>query len=79
MTVEMEQPFVWPETPTGEDLQKWNHDTYHASQKENEEYQERRGRLADAMFSSRDRTEMREQAQKLLEGKEKWKPGMEWK
>lgn len=75
MTVELEQPFVWPETPKGDELQAWNNETFHKAKAENDEYGNRRGRLADAMYSSRDRKDMREQAQRLLEGKEKWRAG----
>lgn len=77
MTVEMEQPFVWPAEPKGEDLQPWNNKTFHKAREENEEYQSRRGRLADAMFSERDRADLRRQAEKLLKGEEKWTPGSE--
>ncbi|KAF1349120.1 hypothetical protein BDV97DRAFT_355057 [Delphinella strobiligena] len=77
MTVEMEQPFVWPEEPKGDDLKPWNNDTFHQAKKENEEYSDRRGRLADAMFSERDREDLRAQAEKLLKGEEKWRPGVE--
>lgn len=76
MTVEMEKPFVWPEVPKGEELEKWNHTQFKASRESNEEYGRMRGRLADAMFSQKDREAMREQAKRLLEGGEKWRPGM---
>ncbi|KAL1303737.1 hypothetical protein AAFC00_007082 [Neodothiora populina] len=79
MTVEMDKPFVWPAVPEGEDLAPWNPETFRASQKENEEYANRRGRLADTMYSQKDRDELRVQAKSLLEGKEKWRPGMEKK
>lgn len=79
MTVELEQPFVWPKAPEGEELEHWNHDTYTKSQKENEEFQERRGRLADTMFSQKDRDVMHDQAEALLQGKAKWTPGVETK
>ena len=76
MTVELEEPFVWPAEPKGEEeLAPWSHETFHASQKENELYGERRGRLADALFSQQDRNDMRVQAKKLLSGEEKWKAG----
>ncbi|KAI6247629.1 54S ribosomal protein L41, mitochondrial [Erysiphe necator] len=37
MTIEMEQGFVWPEVG---DLEKWDHKTFLASEKEQEEFQE---------------------------------------
>ena len=80
MTVEMEQPFVWPAEPTAEDLDtKWNRNRFNQSREDNEEYSRRGGRLADTLFSTKDREAMREQAQKLLDGVESWQPGMDRK
>ncbi|KAJ9627723.1 mitochondrial 54S ribosomal protein YmL41 [Taxawa tesnikishii (nom. ined.)] len=75
MTVEMDSPFVWPEEP--EDYAEWNKETYAQAEKDNEEFQKRRGRLGDTIFSKEDRVAMREQAQRLLEGKERWRSGKE--
>lgn len=73
MTVEMEMPFVWPAEP--ESYEDWNKETYEKAQKDNEEYQERMGRLADTMYSKKDRMSLKEQAKALLSGREKWRSG----
>ena len=72
MTVELESPFVFPKTP--ENLDEWHQDTWEAAQKDQEKYQERSGRLADAMFDAEDRTSVAEQARRLVEGKDIWRP-----
>lgn len=75
MTVEMEQPFVWPAEPDNYDA--WNKTTFEKASKDNEKYQEKRGRLADTLFDVEDRQSLREQAKALLEGREKWRPGVD--
>lgn len=68
MLVELDKPFVWPETPT--DLAKWDKDRHSAleSARNLEIYGLKdQGRLHD------ERTSIADQAMRLLEGKEKWK------
>jgi len=72
MTVEMDQPFVWPEEP--EDYSPWSREIFREATNENERYQERYGRLNDTWVNKDDRSSLREQAKALLEGKEAWKP-----
>lgn len=76
MTVELESPFVWPAEPDNYDA--WSKDTFEKAQKDNEAYQEKSGgRLADAKVNHGERRSLREQAQALLEGREKWSPGFD--
>ncbi|GAB7352466.1 hypothetical protein MBLNU459_g2874t1 [Dothideomycetes sp. NU459] len=75
MTVEMETPFVWPAEP--DDYTPWNKDTYEKARADNDAYSAARGRLHDTRVNADDRASLREQAQALIEGKEKWRPGMD--
>lgn len=78
MTVELESPFVWPSTPTKEQLnEQWSKDTHEQARKDNDRYAEMRGRLADAAVDRGERISMREQAKALLERREQWKPAEE--
>lgn len=75
MTVELERPFAWPERPT--DLTPFNKEETAMATEEQQAYGKRVSPNADQMGVSDDRrTAMREQAKALLEGKEKWKPGL---
>ncbi|KAK4950564.1 mitochondrial 54S ribosomal protein YmL41 [Elasticomyces elasticus] len=72
MTVEMERPFVWPDTPA--DLEPWNHETREKTRAAQEKYQKTAGRDADTRPDAGERKSLREQAKELLEGKERWTP-----
>ncbi|KAK4544423.1 hypothetical protein LTR36_004314 [Oleoguttula mirabilis] len=75
MTVELERPFAWPERPT--DLTPWNKEETTMASEEQQAYGEKVGPQADQKGVGDDRrVAMREQAKALLEGKEKWKPGL---
>lgn len=75
MTVELERPFAWPEEP--ESYKAWNMAEYLEANKEGEEMQESIGPAKDQREPSKDvRLSLREQAKKLLEGKEVWRPGV---
>ncbi|RMX87967.1 hypothetical protein D0869_01958 [Hortaea werneckii] len=78
MTVELESPFVWPDAPkTEEEYRPWNRAEVKKGMEENMEVQERMSQGADQKGVSHERrTAMREQAKALLEGRERWKPGM---
>lgn len=69
--VQLEKPFVWPEEPTEEELTK---------DFDNERYskmEEQRTRMMQAQPNVRkqhkERLSIAEQAQRLLEGKDRWK------
>ena len=75
MTVELERPFVWPERP--DDLEPWNAEENRMGGEEQAALGSRLGMQADQQgVSDERRVSMREQAKALLEGREKWKPGM---
>jgi len=71
MTVEMEQPFAWPEEP--KDFSPWDKQTYEAAQKDRESLQDTL-RPDYAQQPTKERASIAEQAQALLQGKEKWRP-----
>ncbi|KAI9675921.1 MAG: hypothetical protein M1829_003159 [Trizodia sp. TS-e1964] len=90
MTIEMTQPFVWPDEPT--DFAAWDQKRYNAVEQAQEEFQEeRKGYLrhgddrgdtkqqeferASKMPAPAYRLSMAEQAKALLEGKERWISG----
>ncbi|KAL1955152.1 hypothetical protein VTO42DRAFT_8967 [Malbranchea cinnamomea] len=72
MTVEMTEPFVWPEEPT--DMSPWEKDTFFEVQKAQEEYSEAHAPDAAMKVPEHKRKSLAEQAQRILEGKEEWKP-----
>ena len=75
MTVELERPFAWPERP--DDLKPWNGEENKLANEEQASLGARLGVQADQQgVSDERRTSMREQAKALLEGREKWKPGV---
>ncbi|KAK5132297.1 hypothetical protein LTR08_009205 [Meristemomyces frigidus] len=75
MTVELERPFAWPERP--DDLTAWNKEETKMANEEQGPLGKRLGPEGDQQGISNDRrTSMREQAKALLEGREKWKPGV---
>ena len=72
MTVELERPFVWPAPP--EDYSAWNKKEVEDAEKEQDEFGKKMQSDADTLVNEDRRKAMREQAQVLLEGKQKWKP-----
>ena len=75
MTVELEKPFAWPERP--EDLTAWNSEQMKSANEEQTVLGSRLGPESDQHAVGHERrTSMREQAKALLEGREKWKPGV---
>ncbi|KAH7028342.1 hypothetical protein B0J12DRAFT_584289 [Macrophomina phaseolina] len=71
MTVEMERPFVWPEEP--EDWSPYGRDLYRSAEKHAED--EQRRMMPDAVYEGpQDKETLREQAERLRRGEEKWRP-----
>ncbi|KAI9709566.1 MAG: hypothetical protein M1820_003326 [Bogoriella megaspora] len=71
ITVEMDKPFVWPDEP--EDFTPWSKKTNDAAQEAQKQAQESHTAKAQ-MQPAEDRDTVAEQARRLLEGKEKWRP-----
>lgn len=67
-------PFVWPKELQGAELEPFDKELYDLATKEREMEQERQDSGA-AMLPPGDRKSIAEQARRLLEGKEKWRPG----
>ncbi|EER24996.1 hypothetical protein D8B26_007581 [Coccidioides posadasii str. Silveira] len=72
MTVEMTEPFVWPEEP--KDFSPWERDTYFEAKKMQEDYQEAHGPEAGMKAPERQRELLAEQAKRLKQGRETWQP-----
>ncbi|KAH9810481.1 Ribosomal protein L23 [Teratosphaeria destructans] len=73
MTVDLEEPFVWPELP--ESWADWNKTEVELATEEQKVYNDRVGPEADMKGVREDqRKSMREQAQALLEGRQRWTP-----
>jgi len=72
MTVEMTEPFVWPEEP--DDLSPWEKETYYQAQKEQTKFQDSLAPDAARKAPEAKRKLLAEQAKLMLEGKETWKP-----
>jgi large subunit ribosomal protein L23 len=72
MTVELVEPFVWPEEI--EDLSPWENETYWTSAREQMAFQ--RTLMPDAILKPNEqhRKSIAEQAKELLKGKTQWKP-----
>jgi len=73
MTVEMDKPFVWPAEYTEEQLEEWHKTTYEKADKAQEEWSKQYGQTKDTYKNPTQREKLREQAQKLLSGQQKWK------
>ncbi|KAL9096902.1 MAG: hypothetical protein Q9165_000866 [Trypethelium subeluteriae] len=71
MTVEMDKPFVWPEAPT--DFEPWSKETFDAAHEEQDNLRKQMQPSADTL-APMDRETLAEQAERLLSGKEKWRP-----
>lgn len=74
MTVELVEPFIWPEEPT--DLEQWHKTEAIALKKSEKMDQKRYSSTRDTVVNTERRESLREQAQALLDGKEKWQPYM---
>lgn len=72
MTVELEEPFVWPEEL--EDYSAFNQDQQKSYAEEQDKNEEMMSGTGDTMINKERRIAMREQAKALLEGRAKWKP-----
>ena len=74
MTVLMDKPFVWPEPPSDEVLgSAFNREQYRAARK-SEDQGAKRLQEVDTFVDRPDREALREQARRLLAGKDKWRP-----
>ena len=72
MTVELVEPFVWPEEI--KDLTAWEQDKFFEGARENIRMQRRMSLDAVLQPDEKHRKSIAEQAKELLEGKAKWKP-----
>lgn len=72
MTVELVEPFVWPDEI--KDLSPWENDTYWTSTKEQLEFQKTMQRESILRPNETHRRSIAEQAKELLEGKTQWRP-----
>ncbi|KAL1646884.1 mitochondrial 54S ribosomal protein YmL41 [Diplodia intermedia] len=71
MTVEMDKPFAWPEEP--EDWTPYGRDLYRAAEEYSEKEQQKM--LPDSAYDGpQDGPTLREQAERLRRGEEKWVP-----
>ncbi|WPH04612.1 Hypothetical protein R9X50_00750400 [Acrodontium crateriforme] len=73
MTVDLVEPFVWPEGP--ESYADWNKEQIELAVPDNKKMMETMGSQKDTYINKDRRVAMREQAKALLEGREKWKSG----
>jgi len=74
MTIEMERPFVWPEEPKGEDLEKWDKKNYDAVKAYREDQESPFRPNARQIAPTKERDSIASQAKAMLKGKEEWKP-----
>lgn len=72
MTVELLEPFVWPEDNTSD--KAFGKDDLKVAVKENEAENKSMSVTADTEINDLRRENMRKQAQALLSGKERWTP-----
>ncbi|KAH8705117.1 hypothetical protein BGW36DRAFT_332217 [Talaromyces proteolyticus] len=72
MTIEMTQPFVWPDPP--KDDSPWDKDNFYEIQKESKAEQRSRQPKAAMEAPEKKRTALEQQAKDLLEGKITWRP-----
>ncbi|KAE8352635.1 hypothetical protein BDV28DRAFT_157702 [Aspergillus coremiiformis] len=72
MTVEMKQPFVWPEVPT--DLEPWERDQFHKAAEYQSDVQDQQRPEAKMKPNSDMRTSYAKEAEKLLDGSKSWRP-----
>ncbi|KAI1916611.1 mitochondrial 54S ribosomal protein YmL41 [Ophidiomyces ophidiicola] len=72
MTVEMTEPFIWPEEP--KDFAPWERDTYFEAKKMQEDFQESRSPDAVLKAPEKQRELLADQAKRVKEGMEPWQP-----
>ncbi|EGD90130.1 hypothetical protein H112_02603 [Trichophyton rubrum D6] len=72
MTIEMTEPFVWPEEP--EDFGPWERDTFFEAKKMQEDFQAAHAHDAPMKAPTRKRQMLAEQAEQVLKGEEQWQP-----
>ncbi|KKK21242.1 mitochondrial 54S ribosomal protein, partial [Aspergillus ochraceoroseus] len=72
MTVEMKQPFVWPDAPT--DMAPWEKDQFFKAAKYQSEIQDKQRPDAGMKANKDERETFEEDAKKLLDGSKSWRP-----
>ncbi|RAL14003.1 mitochondrial 54S ribosomal protein uL23m [Aspergillus homomorphus CBS 101889] len=72
MTVEMTEPFVWPEPP--KEMDKWEKDQYFKAAKYQEEMRDSRSPEAMTKPPTQERESYAEEAKKILSGEKPWRP-----
>ncbi|KAL2006183.1 hypothetical protein VTN00DRAFT_9837 [Thermoascus crustaceus] len=72
MTIEMTEPFVWPEPP--KDMSPWEKDQFFKAEEYQEEQSNRQQPRAAMEPNKAEREAYAEQAKELLEGKRRWRP-----
>ncbi|OOF97454.1 hypothetical protein ASPCADRAFT_166334 [Aspergillus carbonarius ITEM 5010] len=72
MTVEMKEPFVWPEAP--ENMEPWEKDQFFKAAKYQQQIQESQKPDAGMKADETAREAFKEDAQKLLSGEKPWRP-----
>ncbi|KAL6238629.1 hypothetical protein BDW75DRAFT_201209 [Aspergillus navahoensis] len=72
MTVEMKEPFVWPEVP--EDMEKWEKDQFFKAKKYQDKIQEAQKPDAPMKPNTEMREAYEEAAKDILSGKKTWRP-----
>ncbi|KAH8425378.1 mitochondrial 54S ribosomal protein uL23m [Aspergillus melleus] len=72
MTVEMKQPFVWPEAP--KDMASWENDQFHKAAKYQKQIQDEQRPEAGTKADESAREAWDAEAKKLLDGSKSWRP-----
>ncbi|KAL2829939.1 ribosomal protein L23-domain-containing protein [Aspergillus cavernicola] len=72
MTVEMRQPFVWPEQP--ENMEAWEKDQFWKAAKYQQQSQKARQPESAMEANKEEREALDEEAKKLLGGEKPWRP-----
>lgn len=83
MVVDLKKPFVWPERPSEEDMEPWDHKLFKAVEDGHKEdvreattrASSGRPKLRTQKKMTTDRVKLRQAAEALLSGKKKWVPG----
>ncbi|PLB47272.1 ribosomal protein L23 family protein [Aspergillus steynii IBT 23096] len=72
MTVEMKQPFVWPETP--KDMAPWENEQFHRAAKYQKQLSDSQRPEAGTKPDKDAREAYEQEAKKLLDGSKSWRP-----
>ncbi|EFR03224.1 mitochondrial ribosomal protein subunit L23 [Nannizzia gypsea CBS 118893] len=72
MTIEMTEPFVWPEEPR--DFEQWEQKTFFEAKKMQEDFQASYAHDAPMKAPTRKRELLAKQAKQVLKGEEQWQP-----